>query len=102
MPMSSPGFIQIMEFTTSDIEAVLAVTEEWKKATEGRRTARHEIVTRDRNNPDRYRIIVYFDSYESAMENSELPETKEFAERQATMLEDMSFTDLEVMADSDL
>ena len=44
--MSSPGFIQIMEFTTSDIEAVLAVTEEWKKATEGRRTARHEIVTR--------------------------------------------------------
>ena len=74
--MSSPGFIQIMEFTTSDIEAVLAVTEEWKKATEGRRKVRHEIVTRERSNPDRYRIIVYFDSYESAMENSELPETQ--------------------------
>ena len=36
------------------------------------------------------------------MENSELPETQVFAERQATVLEDMSFTDLEVMADSDL
>ena len=59
-------------------------------------------MTRDRNNPDRYRIIVYFDCYESAMENSELPETQELAERQATVLEDMSFTDLEVMADSDL
>ena len=100
--MSSPGFIQIMEFTTSDIEAVLAVAEEWKKATEGRRTARREIITRDRNHPDRYRIIVYFDSYESAMENSKLPETEQFAERQATLLDDMSFTDLEVIADSDL
>ena len=76
--MSSPGFIQIMEFTTSDIEAVLALTKEWRNA-EGRRRRGHEFVTSKRSNPDRYRIIVYFDSYESAMENSELPETQEFA-----------------------
>ena len=100
--MGSPGCIQIMEFTTPDIDAVLAVTEEWKKATEGRRTARHEVVTRDRNNADRYRIIVFFDSYESAMENSKLPETQQFAERQAAVLTDMSFADLEVMVDADL
>jgi hypothetical protein len=100
--MSSPGFIQIMDFTTPDIDAVLAVTEEWKKATEGRRTARHEIVTRDRNNADRYRIIVFFDSYESAMENSNLPETQQFAEKQAEVLSGLSFVDLEVVRDADL
>ena len=36
---------------------------------------RRSIVTRDRNDPERHVLIVFFDSYESAMENSNLPET---------------------------
>ena|ERR1700693_3498714 len=100
--MSTPGFIQIMEFTTSDIDAVLKITDEWLKATEGRRTARHHIVTRDRNNAGRYKVIVFFDSYDSAMENSKLPETEQFAQKQGALLTNMSFHDLDVMVDADI
>src|ERR1700693_2192105 len=100
--MSTPGFIQIMEFTTSDIDAVLKINDECVKATEGRRTSPHHIVTRDRNNAGRYKVIVFFDSYDSAMENSKLPETQQFAERQAALLTDMLFADLGVMVDADL
>jgi hypothetical protein len=35
----------------------------------------------DRDNAGRYLQIVFFDSYESAMENSDLPVTQEFAQK---------------------
>ena len=57
-------------------------------------------MTRDRNDPDRYVLIVFFDSYESAMENSNLPETAEFAEKQTALLEGSpSFSDLDIVED---
>ena len=34
-----------------------------------------------RNNPDRFIVLAFFDSYESAMENSNLPETQELSAR---------------------
>jgi quinol monooxygenase YgiN len=72
-------FVQIMEITTSKYEAVVDLDRQWRAATEGKRTLRREIVARDRNNPNRFTILAFFDSYESAMENSNLPETQEFA-----------------------
>ena len=75
--MSSTGFVQIIEITTADIDAVRKIDEEWIKATEGKRTARRQIVTRDRNQPDRYLALVFFDSYQSAMDNSSLDETRQ-------------------------
>lgn len=96
------GFIQIVEFDTADIDAVQKIDEEWKRATEGRRTARREIVTRDRSNPDRYRAFVFFDSYESAMENSQLPETQTFAERYQAATKGTTFHDLDVISDTEL
>ena len=93
-------FIQIMEATTSAPEAMFSADKEWEEATEGRRTARRSIVTRDRNNPDRYVVIVFFDSYESAMENSQLPETQAFAAKMAAALDGpMVFHDLDVVQD---
>ena len=93
-------FIQIMEATTSDPEVMFAADKEWAEATEGKRTARRSIVTRDRNNPDRYVIIVFFDSYESAMENSRLPETQALAGKvAATMDAPIVFHDLDVVQD---
>ena len=56
------------------------------------------IVTRDRNDPERYMLVVFFDSYESAMENSNLPETAEFAEKQMLLLDGPpTFYDLDVI-----
>jgi hypothetical protein len=44
---------------------------------------RHVVrVTADRDNPGGYFVIAEFPSYEEAMKNSELPETKEFAAKQ--------------------
>ena len=96
------AFIQIVEFTTADIDAVRQIDGEWEKATEGKRTARRQIITRDRNHPDRYRVLVFFDSYESAMENSALPETQQFAEKYRAATTEMAFHDLDVIVDSDL
>jgi hypothetical protein len=73
--------VQIIEFRTSDIEGVRRIDKEWRRATEGRRTVRRELLARDHSDPDRYFAVVFFDSYESAMANSSLPETKASAEQ---------------------
>jgi hypothetical protein len=91
------GFIQIIDFHTSDIEGLKKADEEWRAATEGKRTLRREIVTRDRNDPSHYVILAFFDSYESAMENSALPETQASAEQYAALSEGVSFADLDII-----
>ena len=96
------GFIQIIEFTTNDIEGVRSIDKEWMAATEGKRSAHRQIVTRDRNDPERYLALVFFDSYESAMENSGLPETQAIAEKYRAATNSTVFHDLEVIADDDL
>ncbi|HLI39248.1 MAG TPA: hypothetical protein VKV80_18210 [Streptosporangiaceae bacterium] len=74
-------FIQIIEIRTRGIERVRQIHEEWWHATEGKRTARRILFTRDHSDPGRYFAIVFFDSYGSAMENSSLPETQTAAEK---------------------
>jgi hypothetical protein len=93
-------FMQIIEFRTTDIEAVRQVDEDWRRATEGKRTARRELLARDRSDPNRYFAIVYFDSYESAMENSSLPETNAAAEQYRKAADgEPVFYDLDVIED---
>ena len=96
------AFIQIIEFNSSDIDAVTAVVGEWETATRGKRTARRDILARDRSNPDRYFSVVFFDSYESAMENSNLAETRAAAEKFRAVTKDMVFYDLDVVSDHKL
>jgi hypothetical protein len=94
------AFVQIMECRTSNVDEVLALEEEWRQRTEGKRTLRRAIVTRDRNDPARHLILAFFDSYESAMVNSNLPETTEFGEKQAALLDaPTTFIDLDVIED---
>ena len=75
------SFIQIIEMRTKNFDELQALSDRFFEATEGKRTVRRAIVSRDRNDPERYMLVVFFDSYESAMENSNLPETAEFAEQ---------------------
>jgi len=72
-------FIQILEFHTSKIEKVRSMDEEWRQATEGKRTLRRSILCRDRNDANRYLVFAFFDSPTAATVNSELPETAAFA-----------------------
>jgi len=69
------GFVQIIEYRTSKPAEMQVVADEWEKATEGKRKARRRVLCQDRDNPGRYFNVVFFDSYEQAMENSAFPET---------------------------
>ena len=47
-------------------------------------------------------MLAFFDSYESAMTNSNLPETSDFGHKQSALLDGpMQFTDLDVIEDRD-
>lgn len=94
------SFVQVVEFRTSDLDAVRQADEGWRRASEGKRTPRREILAADRNQPGRYFAIVFFDSYESAMENSKLPETQAAAEKYMALADAPPvFYDLDVLED---
>ncbi len=79
-----PGFVQIIEFKSSrreELEALANDMETQRSAS----TARRGTVTEDRDRPGYYLNIVEFDSYESAMENSNRPEVAEFAAKMAEL-----------------
>ncbi len=69
------AFVQIIEFHTSQPDDMRKVADEWEKATEGKRKAGRRVLCQDRDQPGRYFNIVFFNSYEEAMQNSSLPET---------------------------
>jgi quinol monooxygenase YgiN len=92
------GFVQLIEFTTSRIDDLKALEEVWMQATEGRRTLLRQQVCADRDQPNRYVVIVEFDSYEAAMVNSGLPETQAVAEKYAALCDGpVRFVNLDVI-----
>ena len=94
------SFIQIIEFSTSRFEEGGQYIEEYRKATEGRRTTKRVRVGQDRDNPGRYFTIAEFDSYEDAMRNSELPETTKLSQQLAGLADGPpKFYNLEVVHD---
>ena len=94
------SFVQIIELRTDKSDEILKLEQEWRNATEGKRTLRRSIVARDRNAPDRYLVLAFFDDYDSAMVNSSLPETSDFGAKQASLCDaPLAFTDLEVIED---
>ena len=94
------AFVQIIEFRTSDIDRARPVNDEWWRATEGKRTVRRELLARDRSDPRHCFAVVFFDSYESAMQNSGLPETQAAAEHFAKMSDGPPvFYDLDIVED---
>ena len=72
-------FVQLIEFKTQDIDAFNRTLDEWLAKTSGVRTPTRAIQGRDRDNAGTYIHIVEFPSYATAMENSNRPETAEFA-----------------------
>lgn len=94
------SFVQIMDFRTSDPDPMFELADEWWEATDGKRTVRREIVGRDRNDPEHYMVVVFFDSYESAVENSDLPETQAGAATMASHAAgEITFHDLDIVQD---
>ncbi len=79
------AFIQIVEFETSQFDEMRKLAEQFRKDSEGKRTAQDVTMCVDRDNPERYFVIAKFPSYEQAMENSELPETQALAEEMSKL-----------------
>lgn len=76
-------FVQIIEFTTSRIDELKALSDDYRAS----RTAAGDVqvirstVTADKDRPNTYLNIVQFASYADAMANSQNPATGEFAEK---------------------
>ncbi|WP_067805155.1 hypothetical protein [Actinomadura formosensis] len=97
------SFVQIIEYETDRREELDRLFDEWTTATEGKRTATHEMHTRDRDRPSHFVDIVEFPSYDAAMRNSDLPETRRIAEEiRALCSDDPRFLNLEVVRDDSL
>ncbi|MGH3385902.1 MAG: hypothetical protein ACRDO1_15100 [Nocardioidaceae bacterium] len=79
------GFVQIVEAKTSRMDEVRALGEEMQAAPNEGSTVRRATITTDRDRPGYFLSIIEFDSYESAMQNSDHPETQKFAARLAEL-----------------
>jgi hypothetical protein len=73
------GFLQVITFSTDRIDEFIQREHQWVVDSTGKRTSVGGQLWGDRDHPGRYVALDWFDSYESAMVNSHLPETDSFA-----------------------
>ncbi len=94
------GFVQIIQFNTSKIDEIRKIGEDWEAAAGSDRKVRRRVMCQDRDTPGRYFNIVFFDSYESAMENSRLPVTQEFSQKMMALGDGPpTFSNLDILDD---
>ena len=74
-------FIQVIEFDSDKIDEMRKLGDEWEAKAAGTSKARQRVMCEDRDKPGHYVNIVFFDSYEEAMENSNNPVTQEFSQK---------------------
>jgi quinol monooxygenase YgiN len=91
-------FVQIIDFETERMEEMRDLVQEADKRAAGSSGGpTHRLVLQDRNTPNRFLVVMEFESYEDAMRNSNDPETTRMAERLAAMCtRPPSFTDCDV------
>ena len=93
-----PGFVQIIEFTSSRIKEIEELGRPSRTEGSTAPTFRRIVATADRDHPGHYFTIVDFDSFDSAMENSGRPETSEFAAKMAALWDGpVTFHNLDVL-----
>ena len=91
------GFIQFVEFTTSNIDEMRELGRKYQEETAGRTTSKGTLCA-DRDTPNRYVVVAEFASYEEAMKNNDLPETQALAEAMSKLADGpASFRNLDVL-----
>lgn len=92
------GFIQFVEFATSNIDEMRELGRKYQEETAGRRTTSRAVLCADRDTPGRYVVVGEFASYEEAMKNSELPETQAMSAEMGKLADGpASFRNLDVL-----
>ncbi|MGI8793817.1 MAG: hypothetical protein ACR2H3_11700 [Acidimicrobiales bacterium] len=96
-------FTQIIEFSTTRIDAFNAEFDAWKAHTEGPRIPHRAVLSRDRDVEDGDLVTLQFSSYDVAMANSARPETAAFAAFLSRLSTGpMRFRNLDVLRTEDL
>ncbi|MFI6419891.1 ester cyclase [Streptomyces sp. NPDC050842] len=96
-------FVQIIDCKTSRVDDLNRLMDQWVEQTEGKRTATHSMVGKDRSDASHVVEIVEFPSYDVAMRNSQLPETDRIFREMVALCDEMpTFTDLDVVRDEAL
>jgi hypothetical protein len=81
------GFVQVIELRMSE-ENMRQLREEVERVrASGDSTVQRSYLCRDRDDAGRYFNLVFFESYEEAMKNSERPEVGEFAQRMQALVD---------------
>ena len=94
------AFVQIIDFRTSKYDEMEKLGSEWEAAAGDDSKARRRVMCKDRDSNDRYLNIVFFDSYEDAMENSQHPVTQEFSQKMMALADGApTFYNLDVVDD---
>jgi hypothetical protein len=93
-------FVQIIDYRTSRYDEMSKLDDEWEAAAGADARVRRVLTGQDRDNPGRYVTMAFFDSYESAMENSNLPITQEYAQKMMELADGpATFTNLDILDD---
>ena len=79
------AFVQIIEYETDRAAEIEAKMQEGMDPQQNPPGFTRMAYTQDRDNPNRYFLIVEFDSYEAAMANSNAPETDAMAKELAAL-----------------
>ena len=79
------GFVQIIQWKTSRIDEVEALSEEYRQGRDATTGPSRVLVLADRDNAGTYYTVAQFASAEAAEANNGRPETQAFAERMAEL-----------------
>jgi hypothetical protein len=92
------AFVQIIEYRSSRDDEMRQLDTEWEAAAGDESTVQRVVVGRDRNDPNHYFTLAFFDSFDAAMENSKLPATQEFSQRMGALADGPpTFYDLDIV-----
>ncbi len=91
-------FVQIIDIETDRMEEMRVLVQETDKRLAGHAGGpARRLVLQDRNQPNRFLVMIEFESHDEAMRNSDDPETSRMAEQLASMCtRPPSFTDCDV------
>ena len=97
-------FVQIIDFETERIDEMRELAHETEQRLAGRSGGpTRRLVLKDRGLPNRYLVVIEFDSYEDAMRNSDHPVTQEFASKLAALVDGApTFSNLDVVEEVEL
>ena len=97
------AFVQIIQFQSSKIDEMVKLGDEYEAAIGSDNKARRAMITEDRDNPGTYFQMVFFDSHDEAMANSNHPATQKIAEGMGKLADgDPTFYNLDVVEDRKL